>query len=97
MVRQEGDKHGFGAEGTRIAVDPALDLTTRRCSPEAAVIARTLQNYGGYLGDNSGSETTIKAEQESASHPVWGGTLVADELAGCITWNDFVVIKPGWQ
>lgn len=97
MVRQESEKYGFGAEGTRIAVDPALDLTARRCSPEALVIARTLQNYGGYLGDNSGSQTTIKAEQESADHPVWNGTLVADELAGCITWDDFVVIKPGWQ
>jgi hypothetical protein len=96
MVGSESGKTGFGAEGTRIAIDPALKLSTRSCSPEAAVIARTLQNYGGYLGDNSGSQTTIKAEQETPTHPVWGGTLVADELAGCITWDDFVVITPGW-
>jgi hypothetical protein len=97
MIGAESGKYGFGAEGTRIAVNPNVNLVTRSCSAEALVIARTLQNYGGYLGDNSGSQTMIKAEQESAAHPVWAGALVADELAGCITWNDFVVIKPGWQ
>jgi hypothetical protein len=97
MIGAEGGKYGFGAEGTRVAVSPGVDLAARSCSPEALVIARTLQNYGAYIGDNSGSNTTLKAEQESAAHPVWGGTLGADELSGCITWNDFVVITPGWQ
>ncbi len=97
MVGDESGKYGFGAEGTRIAVSPSVNLAGRNCSPEALVLARTLQNYGGYIGDNAGNETTIKAEQETSTHPVWKGTLASDELAGCITWDDFVVIKPGWQ
>ena len=97
MVGCEKRHTGWGTEGTRIAVSPSVNLSTRSCSPQALVIAKTLQDYGGYLGDNSGSTTGLKAEQESPSHPVWNGTLSRDELNGCVTWNDFVVIKPGWQ
>lgn len=97
MVGEEGGKSGWGAEGTRIAIDPSIDLEARSCSAEAEVIAKTLQNYGGYIGDNSGSGTGLKAEQENSSHPVWAGALQRDELQGCVTWDDFVVIQPGWQ
>ena len=97
MVGAEGGKYGFGAEGTRVAISPTVDLSSRPCSPEALVIARTLQNYGGYLGDNSGSSTMIKAEQEATAGEIWGSALQRDELAGCISWDDFVVITPGWQ
>ena len=95
MVGAESGKSGWGAEGQRIAVRSDADLSG--CSPEAAVIARTLQRHGAYLGDNAGSQTSLKAEQESAGHHVWGGTLHADELKGCISWADFVVISPGYQ
>jgi len=98
MVGTESGKYGWGGEGWRLAIAPGIDIEKRTgCTPEAKVIARTLQRYGTYIGNNSGSESALKAEQESSTHPVWGGTLQADELSGCITWNDFVVIKPGWQ
>ena len=97
MVGCEQRHTGWGREGLRIAVSPSVDLSTRNCTPQALAIARTLQDYGGYLGDNSGSTTGIKAQQESPSHPVWHGTLSRDELQGCISWKDFVVVKPGWQ
>jgi hypothetical protein len=98
MVGTESGKAGWGGEGWRLAISPTVDLERRTgCTPEAKVIARTLQRYGTYIGNNSGSESALKAEQESSTHPVWGGTLQADELSGCITWNDFVVVKPGWQ
>lgn len=96
MVGSESGKAGFGAEGWRVAVSPSVDLAARTCSPEARVIARTLQNYGMYIGDNSGSTSNLKVEQEATAGAVWGGVLQRDELAGCITWDDFVVIKPGW-
>ena len=97
MVGSESGKSGFGAEGVRIRVNPGVDLNARPCSPHGRVIARTLQNYGTYLGDNSGSTSNLKAEQESTAGSVWGGVLQRDELQGCITWTDFEVVKPGWQ
>jgi cell division septation protein DedD len=96
MVGHEDGKSGWGAEGTRIAIDPSVDLAARDCTPQAEVIAKTLQHYGAYIGDNSGSGTSLKAEQEHASHPVWD-SLEREELQGCITWDDFVVIQPGWH
>lgn len=97
MVGHESGKNGWGAEGQRIGIDPGVDLSQRNGSPAALVIARTLQNYGAYLGDNAGSATSLKAEQDSAKRPVWGKTLVADALKSVVTWNDFIVVKAGWQ
>lgn len=96
MVGAESGKSGFGAEGQRIAIAPDVDVTSRGLSPEGVVIARTLQRHGCYFGDNSGSSTTLKAEQDSPGRNVWGGRLPSDALRG-ITWNDFVVLPKGWQ
>jgi hypothetical protein len=93
MVACESGKYGFGAEGERIAIDPAVDLTTRGLSPAGLVLARTLQRYGCYFGDNAGRESALKAEQESPTHPVWNGRLNQDSLAG-LRWDDFVVLRP---
>jgi hypothetical protein len=92
MVACEGGKYGFGAEGERIAIDPAVDLTKRGLSPAGLVLARTLQRYGCYIGDNAGRESMLKAEQETPAHPVWNGRLGQDSLAG-IRWDDFVVLR----
>jgi hypothetical protein len=91
MVGAESGKVGWGAEGQRIAIDPTIDLTTRGLSPDALVIARTLQRYGAYLGDNAGGATSLKAEQENSVRDVWHGELQADSLRN-ITWDDFVVV-----
>src|SRR3954470_22443149 len=93
MIGCESNKVGFGAEGERIAIDPAVDLTTRGLSPAALVVARTLQRYGCYFGDNAGSESALKAEQETPAHPVWNARLGRDSLAG-LRWDDFVVLRP---
>lgn len=90
MVGAESGQSGWGAEGQRVAIDPNLNLDTRNCSPVAKVIALTLQRHGAYIGDNAGSGTSIKLEQETPTHPVWGPSVTADELAGCVTWADFV-------
>lgn len=96
MVGAESDKHGFGAEGERIALRPDLDVESLPLSPAAKVVARTLQRHGAYIGDNSGSTTALKLEQESATHPVWDGALDEHSLAA-LSWDDFVVVEAGWQ
>jgi hypothetical protein len=96
MVGCESGKSGFGAEGLRIAIAPDVDVTARGLSPEGEVIARTLQRHGCYLGDNSGSASGIKAEQEGGGRELWDGRLPADVLHG-VTWDDMVVLPRGWQ
>jgi hypothetical protein len=96
MVGNESGKFGWGAEGERIAIAPWVDLRRRNLSRPALAIARTLQNYGCYIGDNSGSASALKAEQDSRRRPIWRGLLHADSLHG-IRWDDFVVVKRGWQ
>jgi hypothetical protein len=92
MVGHESDKYGFGAEGTRIAIDPSIDLSKRGLSPAGLAVARTLQTRGAYIGDNSGSQTALKAEQETSAQPVWDNRLREDDLEG-VSWRDFVVIR----
>lgn len=94
MVGSEGDKAGFGAEGERIRIKPSIDLKARGLTGAALAIARTMQQNGAYIGDNSGSATQIKASQP---HHYLGTNLTTDALKGKITWNDFEVIQRGWQ
>lgn len=89
---------GWGAEGERLAIRPDVDLSKRGLTPFGLVVARTLQQHGCYIGDNSGSSSALKAEQISTSRNPWAGlTATQDALAGHITWDDFVVIDRGWQ
>jgi hypothetical protein len=88
MVGAESGKNGVGAEGQRIRIKPGIDLAARPgCSPTSnpvgLAIARTLQQNGAYLGDNSGSGSGIKTAQ-NAQYP----GLNADSLRGCMTWDD---------
>ncbi len=92
MTGCESGKLGFGAEGERIAISPTVDLSTRGLSPAGLVVARTLQRYGCYFGDNAGSQSALKAEQETSTRPVWKGRLGQDSLAG-LRWEDFVVLR----
>jgi hypothetical protein len=94
MTGAEGDKAGWGAEGERIRIRPDLDLEARGLTGAALAIARTLQENGAYIGDNSGSSTQIKASQP---HNYTGTNLATDALKGKITWDDFEVVPRGWQ
>ena len=96
MVGAEDGKHGYGAQGERFRIKADIDLAARPgCSPTTnpvgLSIARTLQQHGAYLGDNSGSGARIRTEQ-NASYP----GLDADSLRGCMTWDDIEFLPRGW-
>jgi hypothetical protein len=97
MVGAESGKVGYGAEGERFRIKAGVDLAARPgCSPTTnpvgLAIARTLQQHGAYLGDNSGSGSGIKTEQ-NANYP----GLTADSLRGCMTWDDIEFLPRGWD
>lgn len=92
MVGTESSKNGWGAEGERLRIRPDLDLSTRITNPVGLVIARTLQESGMYLGDNSGSLTALKAEQVTATRNPWTGLSISATCLKGITWDDFEVV-----
>lgn len=94
MVGDESAKAGWGAEGERIRLDPSINLVDRGLTGAALAVARTMQENGMYLGDNSGSSSQIKASQPQ--HYL-GTNLATDVFRGKISWNDFQVVQKGWQ
>jgi len=97
MVGAESGKNGFGAEGLRIGIDKSVNLASRGLTGGALVIAKTLQEYGCYLGDNSGSSSQLKGEQAFSSYSPYAGTNVTPTCLSKLTWADFVVYPKGWQ
>jgi hypothetical protein len=96
MVGAESGNSGYGAEGERLRIKAGIDLASRPgCSPTTnpvgLAIARTLQENGAYIGDNSGSGSGIKTEQ-NANFP----GLTADSLKGCMTWDDIEFLPRGF-
>jgi hypothetical protein len=93
MINEEDDNFGWGAQGERIAIAPSVNLRRRKLSPSALVIARTLQNHGCYLGDNSGSQSAFKMQQENDVRRVWRGHRLHRDSLRALSWDDFVVIR----
>lgn len=97
MTDYEQKGFGFGAEGERLRLKPSINLATRSMSPFGLAIARTLQQYGCYIGDNAGALSTLKAQQDGLSVHPWAGLSVSEDALVGITWDDFEVIEKGWQ
>jgi hypothetical protein len=94
MVGSESGEFGFGAEGERIRIRPDVNLAARGLTGACLAVARTFQENGAYLGDNSGSSTQIKASQPAA---YLGTNLTTDCMKGKVSWDDFEVVQRGWQ
>lgn len=93
MTGDESLKNGWGPEGIRIRIKPSINLATRGMSPAGLVVARTLQQHGAYVGDNAGTGTALKAEQDYGQ---WGGKLTQGSLQG-VTWDDFEFVQRGYE
>jgi hypothetical protein len=93
MTGAESGNYGFGAEGERLRIDPSINLAARGLSGACLAVARTLQENGAYIGDNSGSSTQIKASQPGA---YLGTNLSTDCMKGKVFYDDFQVVKRGW-
>ncbi len=68
-------------EGARLQLDPSLDLNTLNLSPAAKVIARAMQEYGLYVGDNShGISLYAESFYGKPTNP-WAGLLSENDLS----------------
>lgn len=63
MVGSDGSSNDPFAPptGLRLRIKPSVDLKTLNLTPEALVIARAIQRYGVYVGDDAGT-TSLKLE-----------------------------------
>ena len=67
MVGSDGSSNDPFAPptGLRLRIKPSVDLTALNLKPEALVIARAIQRYGVYVGDDAGT-TSLKLENTRA-------------------------------
>ncbi len=81
--------------GARVQLDPSLDLNSLNLSPAAKVIARALQEYGAYVGDEGSSGVAFIAESFYGK-PVnrWAGLLRENDLVNLPT-DRFRVLSLG--
>jgi hypothetical protein len=99
MIGDEGcDSGGLIPEGTRIRIRTDVDLSSFGLSPEALIIARALQRYGAYVGDQSGGPVALKIENTVAEGRgwLWNGILEARSL-DAIPLSAYEVVERGWR
>jgi hypothetical protein len=65
--------------GARLQLDPDFNIETSGLSPTGKIIARALQTYGAYVGDQAGANVLF-AEAGPEQLAEWKGLLRADEL-----------------
>jgi hypothetical protein len=94
MINDENEIGGWGGEGWRLRIKPSVNLVTRGLTGATLALARTLQENGAYIGDNSGSTTQVKV---GPPEDYVGTNLATDAFKGKLSWSDFEVVQPGWQ
>jgi hypothetical protein len=94
MINDENEIGGWGGEGWRLRIKPTVNLVTRGLTGATLALARTLQENGAYIGDNSGSTTQVKV---GPPEDYAGTNLATDAFKGKLSWSDFEVVQPGWQ
>jgi hypothetical protein len=66
--------------GARLQLDPAFNVEKSDLSPTGKIIARALQTYGAFVGDQAGANVLF-AEAGPDELAQWPGLLKADDLA----------------
>ena len=66
--------------GARLQLDPDFNIESSGLSPTGKIIARALQTYGAYVGDQAGANVLF-AEAGPEQLAEWKGLLKPDELA----------------
>jgi hypothetical protein len=79
--------------GGRVHLKRSVNLDELGLTPEARVIASTLQLYGAFIGGYAES-ITLYAESSDEAQADWEGVLEADALSG-LSLSDFVVLEMG--
>ncbi|PYU92635.1 MAG: hypothetical protein DMG25_11625 [Acidobacteria bacterium] len=77
-------------EGSRLQLDPTLDVTTLGLSASGVIIAKALQKYGMIIVD-TGGHPKVYFEYDGTAH--WNGAITASTVSG-IPLDRFRVLDP---
>ncbi|MFO0724242.1 MAG: hypothetical protein U1E65_10695 [Myxococcota bacterium] len=80
--------------GTRVRLDPTLDVTTLGLNSAGTVIARALQKYGAFIGDYAGGVVLV-ADNAPQAVEKWRGVLSSADVAKLPLGHFFVLAPPG--
>lgn len=92
MAGAEKGKGGIVPEGVVIRIKKSVNLAGYPLTPAARIVAKSLQDYGCTVGDNSGSGNRLKIQ----ANATWTGMLNADSLKP-LTWNLWEFIRGGYD
>ncbi|MBA2560852.1 MAG: hypothetical protein H0V07_13395 [Propionibacteriales bacterium] len=93
MYGYESGKGGVVPEGMQLRVKRSVDLAMRFTPGSGPyVIAKAFQDYGLYVGDNSGSGSRVKVERSSA----WANLNVDANCLSKLLWDDYEFIQRGF-
>jgi hypothetical protein len=99
MVGSDGDTTNPAApvQGQRFRIKRSVDLEALHLRPQAKIIARALQRYGMYIGDNGGN-TTLKLEDTRASGQGQKWNISSRALCGLpFTPKYWTVVRAGYD
>jgi len=91
-------------EGTRVRLDPSLNLASLHLSPVALMVATAAQKYGMILHDGGGNNTTLQLEDPTpyGNNPytgpngLFGGKQGYQVFAG-FPWSHMQVLQQTWH
>jgi hypothetical protein len=91
--RTDGNNTGieFIPEGARLQLDPNLDLNSLNLSPASKIVAKAMQKYGMYVGDNA-DDFTIYFQNLGPDGGKWKKYNLFNDLKN-IPVNKFRIIK----
>lgn len=92
MVGAENGKGGIVPEGVVIRIKRSVNLASYTLTPAARTVAKSLQDYGCTVGDNSGSGNRLKIQANAS----WAGMLNVDSLKP-LTWNLWEFVRGGYD
>lgn len=78
--------------GTRVRLDPSVDIDALGLSPAARVIARALVHYGAYVGDFAGGVAFV-VDGSARAQAQWQGVLQSGDLK-TLPLDRFQVLAP---
>lgn len=92
MVGEENKKLGWGAEGAHLRLKSSIDYVALGATGGLLALLRSLQRYGCYNGDNSGSSSRLKGEQGAPGYLPYAGTNITPDCLSIAPWPHWEVV-----
>lgn len=81
-------------EGSRLQLDPSLDLNGLALSRGELAVARAMQRYGGYIMDVSGAPLSVSFERDTGAQP---GSLGTSYSEAGFRWDSDAMEHVPWD